>query len=246
MLPGVTLTVTGGFKVTVAEADFDVSAVLVAVTVTVCCVARLAGAVYKPDALTLPTPAGLMAQVTVVLANPVTVAVNCCVPPWPNVAVVGLIITGGLKVTVATEDFVLSATLVAVTVTVCCDATLAGAVYSPAALTLPLPAGLIDQLTLVFADPVTVALNCCVAPCPNVTVAGETLTVTGGGFNVTVAEADLLLSAALVAVIVTACCVAILDGAVYKPPELSVPTPAGVAVHVTVALVEPVTVALNC
>ena len=51
---------------------------------------------------------------------PVTVAVNCCVPPACSEAEVGLIATatgagGVVTVTVAEADFVVSATLVAVT-----------------------------------------------------------------------------------------------------------------------------------
>ncbi len=55
---------------------------------------------------------------TVVLVEPVTVAVNCCVLPATNVTEVGLIETetGTVTVTVADADFVGSATLVAVTV----------------------------------------------------------------------------------------------------------------------------------
>lgn len=107
-----------------------------------------------------------MDQVTLPLAAPVTVALNCCVAPCPSVAAVGEMVTvpGGLRVMVAVAVFDVSAALVAVTVTVCCVATLAGAVYRPPLLMLPTPAGLIDQVTVVFADPVTVAVNCCVAP----------------------------------------------------------------------------------
>jgi hypothetical protein len=49
------------------------SAALVAVTVTVLELAIEAGAVYRPDALMLPT-AGLIDHVTAVLLVPVTVA----------------------------------------------------------------------------------------------------------------------------------------------------------------------------
>ena len=59
-------------------------------------------------------------------------------------------------------DLVLSATLVAVTVTVCVAAMVEGAVYSPAAVMDPAADGLIVQLTAVFEALVTVALNCCV------------------------------------------------------------------------------------
>ena len=57
------------------------------------------------------------------LLLPVTVAVNCWVPPVRSDAEVGLMLTpttggGALTVTVAEADFVLSATLVARTVRV--------------------------------------------------------------------------------------------------------------------------------
>jgi hypothetical protein len=63
----------------VADADCVVSAWLVAVTVTVCCEEMVDGAVYSPDVLMVPVPAGAIAQVTVVLLVLVTVAMNCCV-----------------------------------------------------------------------------------------------------------------------------------------------------------------------
>jgi hypothetical protein len=84
-------------------------------------------------------------------------------------AEVGLmvIVTGGaVTVTAALADFVVSATLVAVTE---CAPAVAGAVYSPVAETVPtaaLPPITVstDQVTAVFVVPVTDAWNCCVAP----------------------------------------------------------------------------------
>ena len=87
--------------------------------------------------------------------------------------------TGGISVTTADADLVVSAWLVAVTVTVCWEATFVGAVYNPALETDPVPAGLIDQVTDVFAAFETVAENCWVWPPYNVAAAGETLTETG-------------------------------------------------------------------
>ena len=59
-------------------------------------------------------------QVTAVLVVPVTVAVNCWVPPVCTDAELGLMLTatgggGAVTVTVTEADFVLSAALVAVT-----------------------------------------------------------------------------------------------------------------------------------
>ena len=100
--------------VTVAEADLVESAVLVAVTVKV--PAEL-GAVYRPAVEMLPPVAD---HVTAVLLLPVTVAANCCVPPVSSDAETGETVTattaGEVTVTVATADFVVSATLVALTV----------------------------------------------------------------------------------------------------------------------------------
>jgi hypothetical protein len=81
--------------VTVAEADFVVSACEVAVTVAVVWLATDAGAVYKPEADSVPAP--VSDQVTAVLVVPLTVAVNCCVPPPFSVAEGGEIetLTGG-------------------------------------------------------------------------------------------------------------------------------------------------------
>jgi hypothetical protein len=78
---GLTLTAIGGSSVIVAEAVADVFARLVAVTVTLVALLMLAGAVYRPDALTVPVPAGLTVQVTDVLLVFVTVTINCCVCP---------------------------------------------------------------------------------------------------------------------------------------------------------------------
>ena len=74
--------------------------------------------------------AGLSDQVTPLLVEPLTVAVNCWV--WERVidAVEGVTDTEtvGVSATVAVADLVGSATLVACTVTVCAAAMLAGAV----------------------------------------------------------------------------------------------------------------------
>jgi hypothetical protein len=109
----------------------------------------------------------------------------------------------GLKVTVADAVLVVSATLVAVTVTVCWLATAGGAVYRPELPMVPV-AGLRLHVTAVLAAFATMAVNCCVCEGERVAVKGATLTVTGGT-NVTVAEAVLVLSAALAAVTVTDC-----------------------------------------
>ena len=77
----------------------------------------MAGAVYSPLLDTVPPVAD---QVTDVFVLPVTVAVNCCVPPVCSEADVGLTLTttgggGAMTVTLAEADFLVSATLVALT-----------------------------------------------------------------------------------------------------------------------------------
>ena len=56
-----------------------------------------------------------------------------------------------------------------------------------------------DQVTPVLVVPVTVAVNCCVAPVCNEAEVGETEIATGAE-TVTLAEADLVVSAMLMAV----------------------------------------------
>jgi hypothetical protein len=113
--------------------------------VTVCCVVMLAGAVYKPDGLMVPTPAGVIVQFTAGLLVLVTPAVNCCVQPPYSVVLSGVTLTdtGGIRVTVAESDGLEPVWLVAVTITCCCVVMLAGAVYCPDGLMVPTPAGVI-------------------------------------------------------------------------------------------------------
>ena len=129
-----------------------------------------------------------------------------------NVEIVGEAVPGTSEIA-ALADFVESAALVAVNVTVCAALIGVGAVYSPEAEIVPVPAGLIVQVTAVFVEPVTVDVNCCVCAANSDALAGVTVTVTGG-FKVTVAVADLVVSATLVAVMVTVLCAAIDGGAV--------------------------------
>ena len=137
-------------------------------------------------------------HVTAVLLVPVTVAVNCCVPPVRSEADAGLMLTaitgGTVTVTVAAADLVLSATLVARTVNV---PAVVGAVYRPVVETVPPVA---DHVTAVLLVPVTVAVNCCVPPVKSEADVGLMLTDTNA--TVTVAEADFDGSATLVTVTV--------------------------------------------
>ena len=69
------------------------------------------------------------------------------------------------------------------------------------------------QFTAVFVVPVTVAVNCCLLPVSKLGANGETETAIGST-TVTVAEADLLVSACEVAVTLTVAGVGTEPGAV--------------------------------
>ena len=149
----------------------------------------------------LPPLAPFTCHVTAVFVEPVTVAVNCCVAPVCTDAEVGaMVIPTVVTVTVADADFVVSACETAVTVTVP-EGAVAGAVYKPEVEIVPTvvfpPVVLFTcQVTAVFVEPVTVAVNCCVAPVCREAVVGEMVTATVGAV-VTVTEAvpDLVESA---------------------------------------------------
>ena len=124
---GDTVTVIIAAIVTVTDADLVGSACDMAVTVTNGGTGTLAGAVYKPADVIVPQvlplqPMPLTPQVTAVLAEPVTVALNCCCAPVLTWAPLGemLTLTGApvLTVTVAEADRVGSASRVAVTATI--------------------------------------------------------------------------------------------------------------------------------
>jgi hypothetical protein len=74
-------------------------------------------------------------------------------------------------------------------------------------------AGFSDQVTAVFEVPVTAAVNVWVCEGVRVTLPGVNATLTGGA-SATLALADLVESATLVAVAVTVCALVIEPGAV--------------------------------
>ena len=132
---GVTDTATGGITVTVAVADFAVSAADVAVTNTCAGVGTVDGAVYRPVEDTTPQaaplqPDPLTLQVTAVFVVFRTVAWNCCCDPAFTVAESGEMLTetGKVTVTEADPDLEGSATDVALTVTWARAGRVAGAV----------------------------------------------------------------------------------------------------------------------
>jgi len=69
-------------------------------------------------------------------------------------------------------------------------------VYRPLAETVP---PVVDQVTAVLLLPLTVAVNCCVPLVSIEAEVGEMLIETTGALTVTVADADFVVSAALVA-----------------------------------------------
>src|SRR6266478_2107501 len=107
----------------------------------------------------------LTCQITAEQEEPFTVAINCCVPKFATVAVLGetntIPLETAVTVTFAEPDFVASACEVAVTFTCAGFGTVDGAVYSPLAETVPLAAPPVTlQVTAVFVVPVTLAVNC--------------------------------------------------------------------------------------
>jgi hypothetical protein len=123
---------------------------------------------------------GLAVQVTEGLKLPVPDTVEAHWLVWPVCRLAGLhvvvtpVMAGADTVTVAESDFVGSVAEVAVTLTVVLVAT-RGAVNSPVAVIVP---ALAVQLTPVPEVPITVAVNCWVAPDATVGAFGETVTVT--------------------------------------------------------------------
>jgi hypothetical protein len=259
---GETCTTTGGRIVTVTDADLVISAFAVAVTITCAGFGTPAGAVNRPLDEIVPQvapeqPTPLRLHVTAVFVEPVTLAVNCCVFPAPTCAVVGemLTATGGRIVTDADAVLVLSAVEVATTVTSAGLGTAPGAVYKPLAEIVPQlvpeqPAPVRLHATAVFVVLVTVAVNCCVFPVTTFAVVGEILTMTGRTI-VTVADADLLVSATEIAVTVTCGGLGTAPGAAYKPfaeiaPQAAPEQPLPLNFQVTLVLEVPSTIAVNC
>ncbi len=231
----------GGFTATVALDFLVVSALLVAVTVTLVPALTL-GAVNMPPAETIPAEAD---HVTAVLLVPWTVAENCWVFPDVRVVFVGETVTliveaTGLTATVAIAFFEVFALLVAVTVTLVAPLTV-GAANRPLLEIVPADA---DQVTPVLVVPCTLAVNCFVLPDVRDVLVGETVTlmVDAAEVTATFALALFVVSAVLVAVTVTF--VLLLTVGAVKRPLLDTVPP--VELQVTALLVEPLTAALNC
>jgi hypothetical protein len=129
----------------------------------------------------------VMLQATAVELVPVTVAVNCWVAPAPSETEPGDIeIFTATWFTFAEPVFEVSDCNVATTVTVASLGTGVGAVYRPLVSIVPQAEPVhpeVLHVTAVDEVPVTVAVNCWVAPAMSETVLGDTETdISGGGF----------------------------------------------------------------
>jgi hypothetical protein len=167
-------------------------------------------------------------------------------------------VAGAVIVTIAALEALASATLVATTVTVAGLGTVAGAVKSPVELMVPsveLPPAtpFTVHRTEVLLVPLTPAINCRIAPVEIDEAAGETLTSTfpAGAVIARMAEPDGLVSAELVALMVTVEGLGTVAGAVYNPaalimPKAALPPRMLFTDQVRVVLVGLTTVAVNC
>ena len=131
----------------------------------------------------LPPDTSFTFQVTAVFVEKVTRAVNCCVCVAATVTDAGETEIGAFTVTLALADLLVSAAESAVTLTVFGLGAVAGAVYRPLWLTVPIvllppTTSFTFQVTDTFVLPVTVAVNCCVFPSCKEAVVGEIVTVT--------------------------------------------------------------------
>jgi hypothetical protein len=144
---------------------------------------------------------------------PVTLALKSCVPTVGTEALGGLMLNKTAAATTilkdAEVDLVESATLVAFTVTVAGDGTLAGATNSPFAEMVPhaapaQPTPLTVQVMAVFEVPDTFPANCWVLPAATVALFGFTVIATGVVLTVSVAVLLVTLPAELLIATVNA------------------------------------------
>jgi hypothetical protein len=129
-------------------------------------------------------------------------------------------LTIGTNVTAALAVLVVSAALVAVTMTVCGEVSKLGAVYKPLLETVP-TAGLSDQVTAVFVLPATDAVNCRLCAAMRLALEGVTETVPRGFSAIMALPGEPPLA---LAVTVTVCDLETRPGAVYKPALEMLPT----------------------
>ena len=235
MLAGVTVIVITETMDTFADADLLGSAMLVATTLTLGGEGATSGAEYTaPNGLVARVPqeeplqpAPVKLHATAVFDVPFTVAVNESVAAVETEALAGLMLneTAGAvtMLMLADADLVGSATLVATTLTLGGEGATSGAEYTaPVELVArvpqeePLqPAPVKLHATAVFGVPFTVAVNESVAAVETEALVGLMLNETAGATTtLTLAEADLVGSATLVAVTLRVSGEGTLDGAV--------------------------------
>ena len=114
----------------------------------------------------------------------------------------------GINVMEALADLLLSAMLVAFTLTICWAVTSPGAEYTPVVETLPTPGETLHD-TEVFVVPVTEEVSCWLCDASNVDEVGETATDTvDGAARMTTVEVPTAVGSSLqMAFTVTVCCV---------------------------------------
>jgi len=163
-----------------------------------------------------------------------------------------------LIVTGAIATLLESAELTAAMFTVAGDGAVAGAVYRPEleivpTVELPPVTAFTSQVTAVFDEPVTEAVNCCVCPVWIEADAGEMETETAAEPAVKLSSANdtFVESALLVAPMFTDAGNVTAGGAVYSPelemvPMTALPPGTPFTDHVTAVFVVPVSDAVNC
>lgn len=193
---------------------------------------------------------------------PVTAAPNCCVVPGEMDTADGVTETRtfGTIIRFADPDLAGSATLVATTLTLVGEGATDGAEYTAdkeLVASVPhvepeQPAPLRPHVNAVFEVPVTFAVKSCMPEVETEALVGLILSKTASAAaTVTLAEADLVGSATLVAFTVTVAGEGTLDGDVYNPLAEIIPhappvQPTPLTDHVTAAFEVPVTFAENC
>jgi len=198
----------------------------------------------------------LAVQVTAVLLDPVTVALNCLVAPVETVAVAGatLTVTGAAAVTLRFTGLLtvpprpLLTTVMGTLVPTC------AAVAVPVAFK---PVGEISVVASAVVPKFTTELAAKLAPfreivnCPTGTEVGEVLhSCTAGCVTVIVIVPNFVASAVLVACTVTALFMGTTAGAVYRPvaetvPDVELPPATPLTVQLTVVTASG-TYAVNC
>ena len=225
-------------------------------------VAELAPVIAIVPRVELPPAVPLTLHTIVAPGAAQSAAAKLCVCPSETLAVAGVIefVVAHSRVTDADADFVPSATLVAVTVTLGELGSVAGAVNvaesAPVLVIVPrlalppaIPSTLHVTLSVGLPALAIVAVNACVVPRSTVAEVGDMVTATSLVI-VTEAEAVEVVSACAIAATVTLEGEGSVCGAVYSPageivPTCAFPPATALTVQLTAALSLPLTVAAN-